>query len=94
MIILAIFGQISDLHFLTIFGKNRKKTAVKSDQKLKKKKKNEIWPFWGIFKFSKSNFFVIFGFPSRNFFFLKAKILLSYQKKFWADSINRKEDMS
>ena len=38
LIILAIFGQISDLHFLTIFEKNRKKTAVKSDEKLKKKK--------------------------------------------------------
>ena len=40
-------GQISDLHFLTIFGKNRKKTpAVKSDQKLKKQKTTEIWSFW------------------------------------------------
>jgi len=29
---LAIFGQISDLHFLTIFGEKLKKTAVKSDQ--------------------------------------------------------------
>ena len=29
---LTIFGQISDLYFLTIFGKKSKQTAVKSDQ--------------------------------------------------------------
>ena len=46
-----------------------------------------------IFKFSNSDFFIIFGFPSKRFFFLKANILLSYQKMFWADSINRNEDI-
>ena len=33
MIILVIFGQISDLYFLPIFGKKSKKTAVKKWQK-------------------------------------------------------------
>ena len=37
-------------------------------------------------------FFVIFGFPSKKFFFVKANILLSYMNKFWADIINREED--
>jgi len=38
-------------------------------------------------------FFVIFGFPSKKYFFLKANILLSYQKHFWDDSVNREEDI-
>ena len=42
----SIFGQISDLYFLTIFGKKSKKTAVKSDQKFFSKK-------FGNSKFSK-----------------------------------------
>ena len=45
----------------------------------------------GIFKFSNSNCFVIFGFPSKNIFFLKANILLSYQNNFEADNIKRVE---
>ena len=52
----------------------------------------DIWPFLGDFQIFKFNFFfVIFGFPLKRFLFLKAKILLSYQKHFWADSINREE---
>ena len=42
LIILAIFGQIIDLYFLTIFGKKSKKTAVKSDQKFFSKKSRQL----------------------------------------------------
>ena len=38
-------------------------------------------------------FFFICGFPSKTFLFLKANILLSYQKHFEADSINTQEDI-
>ena len=48
---------------------------------------------FGIFKFSKSKFFVIFGFPSKTIFFLKANILLSHQKNFWDDTVNREGDI-
>ena len=49
---------------------------------------------FGIFKFWNSNFFVIFGFPSKTIiFFLETNMLLSYQKHFWADSISREEDI-
>ena len=48
---------------------------------------------FGIFNFSNSNFFVIFGYPSKNILFLKTNILLSYQKHFEADSINREKDI-
>ena len=48
---------------------------------------------FGIFNFSNSNFFVIFGFPSKQFLFPKANILFAYQKKFEDDSINREEDI-
>ena len=48
---LAIFGEISDIYFLTIFEKRSKKTAVKSDQNCFFKKsgnskflKNTPWP--------------------------------------------------
>ena len=53
----------------------------------------DILPFWQIFNFSNSIFFVIFGFPLKKYFFLRANILLSYQKYFWADSINREEEI-
>ena len=48
---------------------------------------------FGIFNFSNSNFFVIFGFPSKIFLFLKVNILLFYQNNFEDDSINREEDI-
>ena len=49
---------------------------------------------FGIFKFSNSNVSVIFGFPSKTFLFLKANIYFCLTKnKFWAHSINRKEDI-
>ena len=38
-------------------------------------------------------FFVIFGFPLKKYFFLRANILLSHQKVFWDDSVNREEDI-
>ena len=53
----------------------------------------DIWPFWEIFNFSNSIFFLIFGFPLKKYFFLKINILLSYQTIFWHDSVNRKEDI-
>ena len=48
---------------------------------------------FGIFNFSNSNFFVIFGFPSKKFLFLKENILFSHQKNFEADSINKEGDI-
>ena len=56
MIILVIFGQISDLYFLTIFGKKSKKTAVKSDQNFFHK--NPI--------FGKSQLWILFHFEPNN----------------------------
>ena len=53
----------------------------------------DILPFWEIFNFTNSICFVIFGFPLKKYFFLRANILLSYQKTFWDDSINREEDI-
>ena len=53
----------------------------------------DIWPFWEFFNFSNSIFFVVFGFLLKNIFFLKVNILLSYQKNFEVDSINREEDI-
>ena len=38
-------------------------------------------------------FFVIFGFPLKKYFFLKANILLSYQNIFWDYSVNREQDI-
>ena len=61
-------------------------------EKLKISQNGQISGF-GIFNFSNSNFFVIFGFPSKIVLFLKANILLSHQKNFEADSINREEDI-
>ena len=51
-----------------------------------------IFGHLGDFNFSNSIFFVIFGFPLKKKFFLKANILLSYKKKFWDDCINREEE--
>ena len=45
--------------------------------------KGVIWPFFQISKFSKRDFFVIFGFPSKSFFFWTTKLLLLHQKIFW-----------
>ena len=51
------------------------------------------WPNFRVLGFSNSNFFVIFGFPSKkNVFFLTANILLSSQKDLGVDSINREEN--
>ena len=36
--------------------------------------------------------FLVFH-QKKTFFFLKTSILLSYQKHFWANSINREEDI-
>ena len=47
----------------------------------------------GIFNFSNSNFFVIFGFPLKRFLFLEENILLSHQNKFEVYSINKEEDV-
>ena len=59
-------------------------------EKLKISQNGQISGF-GIFNFSNSNFFVIFGLSSKKILFLKANILLSYQKNFEADSINRED---
>jgi hypothetical protein len=69
----------------------KEKKLFDGKQKMTKKKKlnlkipqNGQMSGFGIFKFSNSNFFlVIVGFPSKKFLFLKASILLSYQKKNW-----------
>ena len=61
-------------------------------EKLKIFQNGQISGF-GILNFSSSNFFVIFGFPSKIILFRNANILLSYQKHFEADSINREEDI-
>ena len=61
-------------------------------EKLKISQNGQISGF-GIFNFSNSNFFVIFDFPSKRILFLKAHILLPYQKLFETHSINRKEDI-
>ena len=61
-------------------------------QKLKISQNGQVSRF-GIFNFSNSNIFVIFGFPSKQFLFFKTKILLSYQKNFEEDSINKEEDI-
>ena len=61
-------------------------------EKLKISQNGQISGF-GMFNFSNSNVFVIFGFPLKKFLFLKANILLSYQKHFEADSINREKDI-
>ena len=61
-------------------------------EKLKISQNGQISGF-GIFNFSNSNFFVIFGFPSKTILFLKENILLSHQNNFGADSINREEDI-
>ena len=61
-------------------------------EKLKTSQNSQMAGF-GIFNFSNSNFFVIFGFPSKKVLFLKANIILSYQKHFEVDSINREEDI-
>ena len=42
-----------------------------------------ILPVLGILKFSKPDIFVIFGFPSKNFFFWITKLLLFQKKNFW-----------
>ena len=48
----------------------------------------------GNFQILKFKFFCHFWFPiKKQFFFLKANILLFYQKTFWADIINKKEDI-
>ena len=57
-------------------------------EKLKISQNGQISGF-EIFNLSNSNFYVIFGFPSKKFLFLKANILLSYQKHFEVDSINK-----
>jgi hypothetical protein len=58
-------------------------------EKLKISQNGQISGF-GIFNFSNLSFFVIFGSPSKKIFlFLKANILLSYQKNFETDSINQ-----
>ena len=61
-------------------------------EKLKISQNGQISGF-EIFNFSNSNFFVIFGFPSKKILFLKENILLFYQKHFEVDSINREEDI-
>ena len=79
----------------------KKTNFLMGNQKWQKNLNFRIWksPKYGqisgfrIFKFWNSNVFVIFGFPSKNLFFLKANILLYYQKIFWANSINREEDI-
>ena len=58
-------------------------------EKLKISQNGQISRF-GIFSFSNSNCFVIFGFPSKKSLFLKTNILLSHQNNFEAD---RKEDI-
>ena len=45
--------------------------------------KGVIWQFFPISKFSKRDIFVIFGFPSKSFFFWTTKLLLFHQKNFW-----------
>ena len=44
--------------------------------------KGVIWQFFPISKFSKRDIFVIFGFPSKSFFFWTTKLLLFHQKIF------------
>ena len=50
----------------------------------------DILPFWEIFNFSNSIFFVIFGFSLKKYFFLKANLHLPCQNNFVDDSVNRK----
>ena len=48
--------------------------------------KKPFWPIFTISKFSKPENFVIFGFPSKSFFFWTTKLLLFHQKHFWVGS--------
>ena len=73
------------------FDRKPKMTKTIGFENLKILQNGQISEF-GIFKFSNSIFFDIFGFPTKKIVFLKASILLCYQKHFGADSINRKED--
>ena len=61
-------------------------------EKLKISQNGQVSGF-GIFNFSNSNIFVIFGFPSKQLLFCKTKVILPYQKKFEDDSINKEEDI-
>ena len=62
-------------------------------EKLKISQNGQISGF-GIFNFSTFQIlFVIFGFPSKIFSFLKVNIRLSYQNNFEGGSINREEDI-
>ena len=42
----------------------------------------DIWPFWEIFNFSNSIFFVIFGFPLKKMFFSQSKHTFVLPKTF------------
>ena len=81
-----------DLRKKYFFNGKPKMTKKIEFEKLKISQNGQISGF-GIFNFSNSNFFVTFGFPCIKILFLRANILLFYQKNFEADSINRKKDI-
>ena len=71
---------------------NEKPRMTKQKLNLKNWKSPKMAKYQGL-GFSNSNFFVICGFPSKTFLFLKANIVLSHQNNFEDDSINREEDI-
>ena len=81
---ILLVQKVHSIFFVKIFDDIKRKLKISQN--------GQISGF-GIFNFSNSNCFVIFGFPSKKFLFLKANILLSYHKKFEADSINREENI-
>jgi len=75
-----------------VFNGKPKMTKKIECEKLKISQNGKISGF-GIFNFSNSKFFVIFGFPSKKILFLKANILLSYQNNFEVNNIHREKDI-
>ena len=91
---------LSPKHFFGMFAL-RKNIFLMGNQKWQKKIEFENWKSPKLAKYQDLGFstfqiqivFVIFGLPSNKILFLKENILLSYQKNFEADSINRQKDM-
>ena len=78
----------------------KKKVFLMGNQKWQKNfefhENSPKWPNCRVrdFQILKFKFFLSFLVShQKNFFFLKANILLSYQKKFWVDNINREKDI-
>ena len=69
----------------------KKYHMMKFTSKKSKTKRCLNWAFWGIFKFSNPDFFVIFGFPSKQNFFLSTKLLLYLQKQCGVHSVKNHE---